>query len=174
MMKTTIGALVATLLLSFSALAKAEGQLQVRVDLAPSLSSGTRTGVGGDLRLGYQLDLPVLFFTPQVGVGYHRFPGEPLVPDVSVAAPYAGAQIGVGSTIRPYVEAHVGAAHRAYDPSLPIDGWSPYFDVGGGLGIRAIRYVEFGGHLNLAIVPATNTRPETSWLGIGVDVSLYF
>lgn len=172
--KSLFCVLVFATILGFSKDSRAEPQLQVRAELAPSLSSGTRMGVGGDLRLGYQLSLPLLFFTPQVGVGYHRFPGEPGVPDVSVAAPYVGAQIGLGSTIRPYVDAHVGGAHRAYDSPLPLNGWSPYFDVGAGLGIRVTRHVEFGGHMNMGFATATNNVSEVSWLGVGVDMSLYF
>ena len=154
--------------------AHADPEISARAEVAPSLSSSAKVGVGGDLRLGYVIDLPVLFVTPEVGLGYHRFTGS-AAPDVSVAAPYVGARVGIGSMFRPYVDAHVGGAHRSYDaPGGNADGWTPYFDGGVGLGIRIIHSVEFGFHGNLAFSPSTTTTPELDWFGAGIDASIIF
>ncbi len=159
--------------LGWEGVAQAEPTLGVRVEVAPSLSDSAKTGVGGHLRFGYQIELPVLFIVPEVGLAYHRFTAS-AAPDVSIATPFAGARVGFGSFVRPYVDAHVGAAHRAYDPTTPADGWSPYFDVGGGLGIRPLRYVEVGGHVNLQLHPKTNTQPQLNALGLGIEANVYF
>jgi hypothetical protein len=165
------GALAVVGSVLFAEHALAEPQVTLRAEAASATTSGTGVGVGGDLRLGYEVGVPALFFAPQVGLGYHRFTGDD-GPDVSVLAPYAGARVGLGTRIRPYLDGHVGGARRAYDPSLPADGWSPYFDVGAGLGFVVGRIVELGGHANLGFVPATTRAPELNWIGFGVDITL--
>jgi len=159
--------------LAYSDEAHASPELSVRGEVAPVLTDNAKNGIGGTARLGFELPLPLVFISPHVGAGYYRFSGK-LQPDLAIVPVYVGARAGLGSFVRPYVEAHIGGASRSFDLGVPPSSWSSYFDVGAGLGVRPVRTFEVGAHANLAFVGSNAPASSMNWLGLGVDLSVYF
>ncbi len=92
--------------LLFASRAEAAPTLAADVDAAiPIDQNGASTGFGGALRFGYQLRLPLIAVTPEVGLSYHFF-GDDYGPKVFRG--FAGGRLGIGEGIRPGVYAHVG------------------------------------------------------------------
>lgn len=96
---------VAVSLLSASR-AEASPTLAADVDVAvPIDQTGASTGFGGALRFGYQIRLPLIAVTPEVGVAYHFF-GDDFGPKAFRG--FAGGRLGIGEGVRPGIYAHVG------------------------------------------------------------------
>ncbi len=126
-------------------------------------------GRGIDAHVGALLPETALHFQPEVGYGYLELsPGS--AHDWSMHRAYAGARLGFGEIVVPYLYGHVGRGWRASDyPVYVTDGAS--FDAGLGLDLK-VWAVSVGGHVGYAQIDAKPQPP--AWAVAGLDAQVAF
>jgi hypothetical protein len=136
------------------------------------------TGFGGALRLGQRLDAKLVVFTGELGGSYHSFDGGPAP---RVYRGFAGARLAVGALIRPFIYAHGGVGHAAFDhypasPSLyPTSGRTGFtYDAGGGLALTLLPLLNVGVHAGYTSLLGGSEARDVNWLALGLDVELVF
>ena len=157
--------------------AHAGPKLGVDVDFAVPVSmNGVKTGFGGALRGGYDLNLAIIHIMPEAGLGLNKLTGDygPLV-----FRGFAGGRIGVGALVRFDVFAHIGYAHVGYGnrPAGGVDdGYgTPIFDTGVALDITALPVLDVGIHASYnSAFNSTGTADTPKWLGLGAHVAIAF
>lgn len=126
---------------AFAPAAYADSTLALDLDYArPIKATGIDSGFGGAVRFGYQFHVPMLAFTPELALAYHKFGGAF---DPSILRGMVGARLGIGELIRPGVFAHYGYGHMAF------------FNTSGGAGdpSRSAASYDIGGFLDLTVLP---------------------
>jgi hypothetical protein len=157
--------------------ATAGPKLGVDLDLAVPVSmNGVKTGFGGALRAGYDVDLVLVHVMPEVGIGLNKLSGDvgPLV-----MRGFAGGRIGVGALVRFDLFAHIGYAHVGYT-NRPVggdrDGYgTPVFDTGLALEVTALPVLDVGIHGSYNSAFNSNGSADApKWLGLGAHVAVAF
>ena len=135
------------------------------------------SGGGGAVRLGWQLHLPLITLTPEIGFGWSKFGDGP-----SVYRGILGARVGVGEIIRFSVFGHLGYAEADYQTDLVEDSDSGVlYDVGLAFDITLIPLLDVGIHMAYNHldgeeddVLAAPTFESLGWLSFGVHAALVF
>lgn len=150
-----------------------EGAAPINV---PQVNGNSIDGGGGfKVRLGEQIRVPGMRFTPELGYGYdHLFAS-----DASGAAyawdlhrVFAGGRIGFGHFLVPVIYGHLGYGWRdTGDPNIASAGGLAY-DVGGALDLHVVPHFGFGAHLELAGIQSQPDTPQ--WLAFGLHADLVF
>lgn len=155
--------------------AEAGPRLSVDVDGAfPVTPSHTASGLGADLRLGYELSLLIVSITPEVGAGYTGFSGD-LAPKAFRA--FAGGRVSFGALLKPGIYGHVGYAHLGYDDfrGTVFNGRSaPTYDGGFTLDLTVLPKIDIGAHAGYTLIPSGDSQPALGWINAGLHVAVIF
>jgi hypothetical protein len=157
--------------------AHAGPKLGLDVDLlVPVSMNGVKSGVGGSIRAGYDVNLALIHVMPEVGLGLHKLSGD--------AAPlvfrgFAGGRVGIGALVRLDLFAHIGYAHVGYT-NRPVggdqDGYAtPVLDTGVALDVTALPILDVGIHDSYNTAFSSNgTADAPLWLGLGAHAVVAF
>ena len=100
---------------------------------------GTKSGGGGALRIGQELDLFLISLTPEVGGSYHAFGGDD---ETRIYGGFLGGRLAVGKIIEPAIFAHAGVAHvRGFESRT-----APTLDGGLALDFTLLPLIDLGVH----------------------------
>jgi hypothetical protein len=151
--------------------ATARAAVAVAADLevdAPS-DSELDAALAFAVRLGWQLHLPLLVFTPEVGYHHVAF-GDELTLDRA----FAGARLGIGEVFRIGAFGHVGVGHAAFHSVAEgQDVTDLTIDVGGFLDFTLLPLLDVGVHAGYGRVRADD-RDRLRWVPVGVHLALIF
>lgn len=153
------------------------GRAKVGFDLDPSFpvdASALGTGLGGQVRLGYELEALVLSFTPELAAGYYDFGGSV---DPSAVRGMGGGRLAFGAFVRPVIFAHAGVARVwAGDASRGVDPTrtAPAFDGGLALDLTALPVIDLGIHAAYNVITSSSDAPSARWITTGVHVAFVF
>lgn len=127
---------------------------------------GTSTGIGVAGRLGYRLGVPLVAMTPEIGLGYHWFDGDP-----KIVRGFGGVRLAFGELIKPSVFAHLG--YGSASGGHQYDGVT--YDVGAALDLTALPIFDIGIHADYAALNSSNTDGASAqWIDLGAHAALYF
>ncbi len=149
----TLATLFALATVAFATPAAADLLVGVDADAAIPTEEGD-VGLGGAIRLGWQLDLAAIRLAPEVGAAFHRFPApsETLGPPMFVRG-FGGARVGLGSVVEPIAYAHVGwaatetpVAAGAPEGVEPVNASGAFVEGGAGLELTVLPILDLGVH----------------------------
>jgi hypothetical protein len=124
------------------------------------------------VRLGWQLHLPLLVFTPEVGYHHATF-GDELTLDRG----FAGVRLGLGEVFRIGAFGHVGVGHAAFHSAGGAgeeEGITDVaVDVGGFLDLTLLPLLDVGVHAGYGRMRADD-RDKLEWVPVGVHLALIF
>ena len=160
-------ALGATSLWLVPSTARAEVAIAADLELDVPADYDLETAPAFAVRLGWQLRLPLIAFTPEVGYHHVSF-GD----DVTIDRGFAGARLGIGEVFRVGAYGHVGVGHATYD-SVAGDVTDLTVDVGGFLDFTLLPLLDVGVHAGYGRVKADG-RTSLAWLPFGVHAALIF
>jgi len=124
-------------------------------------------GWGAGLRLGHEMDTPLVTLIPELNLNYHKFDGAP---DAEVFAGLLGGRIRFLFFIEPGIFAHAGVGHvGGYDPHV---GFA--FDAGLTLDLTILPLVDLGLHLAWNRVFGDSDDDGLSYSTLGAHVALVF
>jgi len=130
-------------------------------------------GTGFKARIGEELHVPLVRFTPEAGYGYTRFFATSTggtTYDWDAHRIIGGVRVGLGEIIVPSIYGHVGYGWRQTgDPSV-VNAGGVTFDGGLALDLHILPIVAFGAHAEYTYVDARPYVPQ--WLAFGLQVSL--
>lgn len=149
--------------------ASAGPALNFDADLAFPVDSPGSTGGGFGARFGYELHLPLIAVTPEIGFTYHGFGGD-LGP--SVYRGIAGGRVGFGEVIRLGALAHIGYGHLVTQLGPNSDGFS--WDAGGFVTVTLIPVLNIGVHVVYNELEANHTSSAYKYVTTGLDVGIAF
>jgi len=143
-------------------------------------------GLGGNLRVGYSLDIPLLRLAPEIQLGYMGFSvPDPTAQGAVDAAASAnlrtfsgrgGLRIGYGGLIfgvSLYGHAGYGMTMTATDNAETIRADGPSFDGGLAIDVTAIPFVNIGLHGGYNTILLADADP-LRWIDAGLHVELVF
>lgn len=137
----------------------------------PTTGSNLLNGGGGfNVRLGSQMHLPLLRLAGEVGYGYEHLFAYQAPSDWTTHRAFAGARLGVGELLVPFVFGHVGYGWRT-TPDNSYSGSGVAFDAGAGLDLN-LGIIAVGGHLGYAVIEAQPATPQ--WVIAGLDATIVF
>jgi hypothetical protein len=175
--KRTFGhrALLTALACAGVAVASAPDTAHATVEIAADVEADVPVGIELDaapafaVRLGYQLHLPAIVLTPEIGVHHASFD-----PDPTLLRGIAGARLGIGEIFRVGAYAHVGFARLAFDsPSGDGSETAFSYDVGAFLDFTLLPLLNIGVHTGYGHVDAIDDDAEAlNWIPLGVHVAL--
>ncbi len=138
-----------------------------------SLSEPSRdgTGVGIDVLVGRRLDLTLLTVGTELSLGTHTFAGAD---DATAYRALVGANLGIGSIIRPSVFGHIGVGHIAVDPDAVPDQTRTSLagDVGVALDFTLLPLIDIGVQGSYNAISGTSNTDAFRWLQAGVHATL--
>lgn len=137
----------------------------------PTTGSNLLNGGGGfNVRIGSQTHLPALRVAGEVGYGYEHLFADRAPSDWSTHRVFAGARLGVGELLVPFVFGHFGYGWRdTPDSSFGGDGIA--LDGGAGLDLN-LGIIAVGGHVGYAVIEAQPASPQ--WVIAGLDGTIVF
>jgi hypothetical protein len=138
-------------------------------DLAFPIDSPGSTGGGFGARFGYELHLPLIAVTPEIGFTYHGFGGD-FGPNVFRGI--AGGRVGIGEIFRVGALAHIGYGHMDVAVGPNYDGFT--WDAGGFVDFTLIPVLNIGVHVVYNSLAANGTSSSYNFLTTGLDVGLAF
>jgi hypothetical protein len=139
----------------------------LEVDAASDSDLGTAPAIA--VRLGWQLHLPLIVFTPEMGYHHVAF-GEELTLDRA----FAGARLGIGEVFRIGAFGHVGVAHAAFRSAAEgQDVTDVTIDVGGFLDFTLLPVLDVGLHAGYGRV-RTDDGDTLEWVPVGIHLALIF
>lgn len=100
---------------------------------------GTKSGGGGALRIGQELDLFLISLTPEIGGSYHAFGGDD---ETRIYGAFVGGRLAIGKIIEPSIFAHAGVARVQGFESRT----APTLDGGLALDFTLLPLIDLGVH----------------------------
>jgi hypothetical protein len=151
-----------------------EGAIPVNV---PRFLDGNNLQGGGGfkLRIGEQIRLRGVRFTPEIGYGFdHLFANDDVGDAYSwdMHRVFAGARLSFGRIVVPVIYAHVGYGWRTTGDRTVEDASGLAFDVGGAIDVRLVPQFSIGVHVEYSTIDAQPYTPE--WVALGVHADLAF
>jgi hypothetical protein len=151
-----------------------EGAVPVGVNV-PNNGDTIKGGGGFKVRVGEQIRLVGVRFTPEVGFGYDHLWASDSQSTYGwdMNRLFAGARLSVGRVLVPVFYAHVGYGWRQtgdINVSTSNAGGLAY-DFGGALDLRLIPHLGLGVHLEYA---AIDLPYQPQWVAAGVHADLVF
>jgi hypothetical protein len=158
--------------LAVARLAQAKTAIGVDADGALPVNSNHLLNGGGGfgVRIGDELHLPLIRLTPEVGYGYEHLFADRAPSDWTTHRIFAGARLGVGELLVPFVFAHVGYGWRS-TPDGSYGGNGTAFDLGAGLDL-SLGFIAVGAHVGYATIDAQPATPQ--WIILGLDGTIVF
>jgi hypothetical protein len=165
------GLVLALLLTLTSGTARADlaiaADLEADIPVSPDLLD---TGPGFAIRIGYQLHLPLLTLTPEIGFHYASFDPEP-----TLYRGIAGARLGIGEVLRGGIFAHVGIGQASIETVLGDASHTAFtFDVGAFLDLTILPLIDVGIHVGYGHLSPEGNEDALAWVPLGVHVALVF
>ena len=153
--------------------ARADFMLGVDLDSVLPLQSRAEFGGGFAIRLGDQLHVPAVAFTPELAFSYDKF-SKAYGP--SVYRGVVGARLSIGELIRPGVYAHVGFGKYDLDiPGADPSGTAITYDAGLSLDFTLLPLLNLGVHGSYNVLLGDDEdRERFKWLTLGAHVELVF
>lgn len=152
---------------------KARADVAIAADLeadVPVDLDAIDTGPGFALRLGYQVHLPLLTFTPEIGFHYASFDPEP-----TLYRGIVGARLGFGEVFRFGVFAHIGYGHASIDTPIGDVSHSAFtFDAGAFLDLTILPLIDLGIHVGYGRLSPESDEDALQWVPLGVHAALVF
>jgi hypothetical protein len=139
------------------------GDLEADVPVNSDLDAAT----GLALRLGWQLHLPALELTPEIGWHYASF-GDPLTLHRGIA----GVRVAFGEIFRFGGYAHVGVAREAFDIPGAEDATRFSYDIGGFFDFTLLPLLNAGVHAGYGRVDGGDSGEPLKWIPVGIHVAL--
>lgn len=130
-------------------------------------------GVGVDVLLGKRLNLALITLGTELSLGAHSFVGAD---DATAYRALVGANLGVGTILRPSVFAHIGVGHIAVaDNAVPDQSRTGLAgDVGLALDFTLLPLLDIGVQGSYNAIRGTSTTDPFRWLQGGVHATLVF
>jgi hypothetical protein len=131
------------------------------------------TGVGIDFLLGKRLDLTLVTLGTELLFGVHSFAGAD---EAKAYRALAGANLGVGSILRPSVFAHIGVGHIAVaEDAFPDQSRTALAgDVGVALDFTLLPVLDIGVQGSYNAIRGTSSTDPFRWFQGGVHATLVF
>jgi hypothetical protein len=135
---------------------------------APS-DTDADTALAFAVRLGWQLQVPLLVVTPEVGYHHVAFADE-----LTLDRVFAGLRLGIGEVFRVGAFGHVGVGHAVFHSPEEGQGVTDVtYDVGGFLDLTLLPLLDVGVHAGYGRVRADG-RGAVQWVPVGVHLALIF
>jgi hypothetical protein len=157
---------------------------------AAAMGDGTDNvglGYGVNGRLGYVLPIPVVHITPEIVLGYTRFPYEVSGPaaidgSLSFVQAMAGARAAIGVGLKPFAFWHIGYVRAGVNfgngscagGSTSCDSNGLTTEIGGGLDFTALPLLTVGIHGAYTYAADKSGPDSTKWILFGAHASLGF
>jgi len=135
---------------------------------APS-HSDVDTALAFGVRLGWQLHLPLIVFTPEVGYHHAAF-GD----DITLNRGFVGVRLGIGEAFRIGAFGHIGVGHAAFHFTDDQDITDASYDVGGFLDFTLLPLLDLGVHAGYGRLKAGEGGEPVEWVPVGAHVTLVF
>ena len=168
-----MGLAAAALLALWAAPSTARADLTIAGDLeadVPVSLEGISAGPGFALRIGYQLHLPLVTLTPEIGFHYASFDPEP-----TLYRGIAGGRLGIGEVFRVGVFAHIGIGHASIDTGLIDASHTAFtFDLGAFLDLTILPLIDIGIHVGYGNLSPDGDGDALQWIPIGAHVAIVF
>jgi hypothetical protein len=150
--------------------ARADIALAADLELDVPIGMGVDTAPAFALRLGWQLHLPALVITPEVG--YHRVSfGD----ELTLNRGFAGGRIAIGEVFRIGAFAHVGFANATFQSAAgDQDSTDVTYDVGGFFDFTLLPLLDVGVHAGYGRARADESEDPVQWVPIGAHIALIF
>jgi|GEM_PF-2553809 len=141
--------------------ARATVPVSLDVDYVTPVDSGPASdGFGAQLHFGPRVELGILQWTGEVGLGLHGFSEGP-----TVFRGVIGSRLGFGALVRPTIYGHLGVGHANW--SVQDDLTHLTLDVGGALDLQLAPAFELGAHLGYNFIFGNGTIDPFGFLAIG-------
>lgn len=148
--------------------ARAELALAGDLELDVPVSLDVSSGPGFALRVGYQLHLPALTLTPEIGFHHASFD-----PDPTLNRGVLGARLGFGEVFRLGVFGHIGIAHESIEIGSREASLTEFsFDLGAFLDFTLLPLLDLGVHLGYGQVSPEDDEDPLRWIPLGAHVAL--
>jgi hypothetical protein len=153
-----------------AATARADVQIGFDLDYALPIDSSADGGGGFALRLGQQIHVPAIAFTPEIVFAYHSYAGGG---DPATYRGVGGARLGFGEIFRLGPFAHIGLGHIDLDlPGDPSDTSFTY-DLGLFFDLTLLPLLNLGVHGSYNEL-RNNDLPTFQWAIFGAHAELIF
>lgn len=127
--------------------------------------AGAKSGGGGALRIGQELDLFLISLTPELGGGYHAFSGDD---KARIYSGFLGGRLAIGKIIEPAIFAHAGVARvEGFDSRT-----APTFDGGLALDFTLLPLIDLGVHGAYNVVLPRNDGSSLEFVTLGAHAAL--
>lgn len=146
--------------------ARADVALAVDLEMDAPSDTDLPTAPAFAARLGWQLHLPLLVFTPEVGYHHADF-GDRL----SLDRAFAGVRLGIGEVFRIGGYGHIGVGHAQFGAADGGDLTDVTYDVGGFLDFTLLPLLDVGVHAGYGRVRADGRDP-LQWVPVGIHLAL--
>jgi hypothetical protein len=126
---------------------------------------GTKSGGGGALRIGQELDLFLISLTPEVGGSYHAFGGDD---ETRIYGGFVGGRLAIGKIIEPSIFAHAGVAR--------VQGFgsrtAPTLDGGLALDFTLLPLIDLGVHGAYNVIFPREDGSSLEFVTLGAHAAL--
>jgi len=144
--------------------------------LVGSNTKGAGPGFGGNLRLGYELPIPVLNLQPGVLLRYNKwkYDSAGVSGNLTDVDGMVGGRVALGALLKLTGQAFVGYGQLKPGGGLSGDtvkGASVLVGVGLGIGLPVI---QVGIHVDYNKLVADSDKSATQWIAGGADLTLTF
>jgi hypothetical protein len=131
---------------------------------------GWENGVGGGLRLGYELDLVALSLIPEIGGTYHSFPDL----DAQLYRGIVGGRLRFLKILEPGIYAHFGVGRFESDRLLVPSWTAGTADGGVSLDLTVLPVLEVGAHAGYNVQFGKDEIESFSYWSAGLNAALVF
>jgi hypothetical protein len=165
-------ACLAVLMAGTSAAASGRPVVSADIEYAFPINETPNSGLGGAARIGYEISLPFVALTPEVGGSYHGF----WLDGPMVWRGFAGGRIAFGRLLRPGVFLHGGVGHLRFNGQAEVTfvRTSFTYDAGLLLDLTLVPDVELGVHASYAALLPGDAANQFDWVAVGAHLSVLF
>lgn len=157
--------------LAFCRAAEAKTAIAGDLDYAIPIDSSVDPGGGFGIRLGQQLHLPFVVFTPEIGFNYHSFSD---VASPKVYRGIGGIRLGFGEILRAGVFGHLGLARVTLDTVPDLSHTAFTYDAGVFFDFTALPLLDIGVHAAYNRVAADDAVSAFQYGTLGAHAALIF
>jgi hypothetical protein len=140
--------------------------IAVDVDFDSAVDApNTKSGGGGALRLGQELDLFLISLTPELGGSYHSFGGDERT---KLYSGFLGGRLAFGKIIEPSIFGHVGVGR--------VDGFqtrtAPLVDGGLAIDFTLLPLIDLGLHGGYNVLLPDRDSAAVKYVTLGAQAAL--
>jgi hypothetical protein len=127
--------------------------------------AGTKSGGGGALRIGQELDLFLISLTPEVGGAYHAFGGDD---ETRIYGGFLGGRLAIGKIVEPAIFAHAGVARvEGFESRI-----APTLDGGLALDFTLLPLIDLGVHGAYNVILPRDDGSSLEFVTLGAHAAL--